>query len=135
MKNIRNFAIIFLMISFTTACRKEEANKELSDTLQEGRWKITEFFHIDHYETKPYLEYKVTFTVENTVTASGTNFLVGKWIISRDGKLSLDFGKSFLFEKFNATWDVVSYDSQQIKLDLYTPAYNATDHLTLEKIQ
>ena len=121
---------MFTLLVFTS-CTKEREYPEISDTLKNGNWQITEFYHVDRYETDAYVWYKISFAQDEVVTASGVNFYTGSWRITTNGDLQLDFGNSYQFDRFNAIWKIINYNDQMIQLDIM----DGSDHLVLEKIQ
>ncbi len=133
MKKLLIILSIPVLIMLGSSCNKDAGDPNFSETLMEGHWKVAQFYHIDRDETWNYQGYKITFAVENTVTAVGVNFFAGEWHIStNDGlQLSMDFKKTLHFEKFNAKWDVVNYSVNVIEMELVNESLGATDHLVL----
>jgi len=131
MKRLYYLSIPLFLLLVLSSCRKEDEHPEITNTLKNGSWEVASFYHVDHDETEGYEGYKITFTQLETVSASGTNFYTGKWIITTEGDLQMDFGNTFRFERFNAKWHIVNYNDQVIQLDIV----DGTDHLVLQKIQ
>jgi hypothetical protein len=117
--------------------KKADDTSLLCSTLQEGSWKVTSFDYTDRNCTSWYSGYKFTFTVENEVTAIGTNFYAGKWIVRNDPDrlvLLLDFTKIFPIEVLNYDWTVTSYTDQALYLEWNNPYFGGIDYIVFEKI-
>jgi len=131
MKRLYCLSIPLFLLLALSSCRKEEEHPEISNTLKNGSWKVASFNHTGNDETENYEGYAVTFTQLETVSAAGMNFYTGKWRITTDGNLQMDFGRTFRFERFNAIWRIVNYNDQMIQLDIV----DGVDHLVFQKIQ
>lgn len=131
MKRIIGIVGILILFASISSCSKDRTYPEVTDNLKNGSWRIAEFIHVDRDETDLYNKYRVVFTTQETVTASGINFYRGKWRITSDGDLQMDWGRTYQFEKFNAIWNITNNNDQMIQLDIV----GGTDHLVFEKIQ
>lgn len=138
---MRKVIIYMMMIGvlwFAFSCNdRENSTDHLSTTMQEGSWKVSMFDYTDRELSGYYEGYKFTFTVQNTVTAIGTNFYAGKWYVKNDGGrliLTLEFPRLNPIQLLNYDWVVVNYDSQMINLSWDNPYYGGTDYLVFEKL-
>lgn len=128
-----------LMMFLTTSCNNdsETINEPLSSTLQKGSWKISTFDYTDSDISGWYKDYKFIFTEQNSVTAVGRNFYLGKWTIKTEGEiliLVLDFPKTNPIQYLNYDWMLLSYDDKTISLAWDNPYFGGTDYLIFTKI-
>ncbi len=123
---------------FALSCNDRGTDSgQFSNTLQEDQWRISYSTYDGKDQTFAFDGYKITFTVQNTMTAIGVNFYRGEWTagVDRDRlTLTMDWGGMFPFTVLNYKWYVISYDNQSVALEYYNAYYGGLDYLIFEKM-
>jgi hypothetical protein len=130
---------IYLLIgilAFTFSCSERESDNQFSNTLKQHHWRISNFDYIDENWTGFYKNYEIVFTIQDVVSASGTNFVPGKWFVGTEGDrttLTLDFGRTFPFNTLNYKWYVTEYNDETFILEYKNDYFGGYDYLTFVK--
>ncbi|MCS6992180.1 MAG: META domain-containing protein [Chitinophagales bacterium] len=131
---------VLMVAAFLGACKKDDdgSASEVSQTVQNGQWRITKFIEdsVDH--TSDFSGYVFTFNANGTVTATnGSNTVSGTWGTRNDSgktKFDLYFSSPYEFEEISEDWVVLSFTSTLIDLEHISGGDGSVDHLTFEKI-
>jgi len=144
MKKIINIAVAAIMLIITTSsCNKSDDSISsqsaiLTQTVQQGKWKVTYYNDNGTVETSTYSGYEFVFGSNGTVTATKSAIIVtGTWTNGNDDstlKLYLDFGTVNPFQELNDDWHVTQQSSTVITLEDVSGGGSPTDYLTFEKI-
>lgn len=134
---------IMLFTSSFSSCKKEDNTvatqvAALTQTAQQGKWKITYYVDNGANETSTYTGYEFQFNAGGTVTAiKGASTVSGTWTSGNDDstiKFYLNFGTTNPFLELNDDWHVTQQNSVLIKLEDVSGGGSPTDYLTFEKI-
>ncbi|MCS6917642.1 MAG: hypothetical protein RMK52_07535 [Chitinophagales bacterium] len=131
---------VLMVAALFGACKKDDDGSagEVSQTVQNGQWRITKFIEdsVDH--TSYFTGYVFTFNENGTVTATnGSNTVSGTWGTRNDSgktKFDLYFSSPYEFEEISEDWVVLSFTSTLIDLEHISGGDGSIDHLTFEKI-
>ena len=130
----------FFLLTGLFSCSKNDASQNQNvnnQQLQEGSWKITNFWDKDHDETAVFSSYQITFNSDGTVSAvNGGTTVSGTWSTSTDDsqpKLILFFSAS-PFTEISDDWHITSQTDNLIQLEDVSGGGGGTELLTLEKI-
>ena len=113
------------------------------NTVNNGSWRITNYFDTDHNETSNFTGYNFVFGSGNVLTATnGSTIHKGSWSVtdsnSSDDDLSdLHFNINFAapadFEELSDDWEIVSKSATVIQLRDVSGGGGGTDLLTFTK--
>ena len=143
----RSVTLIILMFSTFVSCNKEESKNtvnNVSDTVKEGTWRISYFYHSGKTETEKYVGYNFVFGGNGILTASKeTNTYNGQWLVnestSDDDLFSTIFKISMsptdIFSDLNEDWKVIENADSTLKLKDDSHGDTAIDYLTFQKIE
>jgi hypothetical protein len=121
----------------------------ISNSVQQGTWRITYFYDTDHEDTAHFSSYTFTFASNGVLTATNnTNTYSGTWSVtnshsgnddsghhsSSDIDFNIFFGSPSHFAELNDDWDIVTYTNNKIELIDVSGGNGGTDHLIFEKI-
>jgi hypothetical protein len=144
MKKILSIAAAaIILISTISSCKKSDDSissqvTQLTQTVQQGKWKITYYNDNGTVETSTYSGYEFVFNSNGTVIATkGAITVSGTWTNGIDDstlKLYLDFGAANPFQELNDDWHVTGQSSTVITLEDVSGGGSPTDYLTFEKI-
>ena len=143
MNKIIKIAAAIILIVTIASCKKSDDSissqvAQLTQTVQQGKWKVTYYNDNGTVETSTYSGYEFVFSSNGTVTASkGAITVNGTWSDGNDDdtlKLYLNFGTVSPFEELNDDWHVTGQSSTVITLEDVSGGGSPTDYLTFEKI-
>ncbi len=146
------FAIVF-SLGFFVACGEDDDNSDdstgtntatsVTNTVNNGTWKITLFNDSGDDETNHFTGYNFTFGANNVLTATnGSNTYNGTWSVadsnSNDDSISdLHFYIAFTapdnFTDLTEDWNIIEKSSTVIKLKHVSGGNGGTDYLTFTK--
>jgi hypothetical protein len=141
-QNSKLLTITFLfLLTGLFSCTKNDSSSQNQDVnkqqLQQGSWKITNFWDKDHDETATFSSYEITFNSDGSVSAvNGGTTVTGTWNTGTDDsqpKLILFFTAS-PFSEINDDWHITSQTDNLIQLEDVSGGGSGTELLTLEKI-
>ena len=141
-QNSKLLTIAFLfLLTELFSCSKNDSSSQNQNVnnqqLQQGSWKITNFWDKDHDETAAFSSYQITFNNDGSVSAvSGGTTVTGTWSTGTDDsqpKLILFFSTS-PFSEINDDWHITSQTDNLIQLEDVSGGNGTTELLTLEKI-
>lgn len=113
--------------------------------VSQGTWRITFYQDSGVDETNDFNGYNFTFGASNVLTATnGVDTYTGNWSVTNSDSNDdnpnndLDFNISFsappLFsDELTDDWDIISFNSNKIKLIDVSGGNGGTDYLTFEK--
>lgn len=143
MNRLIKIAVAVICIITVSSCKKDDNSmagqvSALTQTVQQGKWKITYYLDNGTVETSTYSGYEFQFNSTGTVTATKAATTVsGTWSSGNDDsqlKLYLNFGTTNPFQELNDDWHVTQQSSTIIKLEDVSGGGGPTDYLTFEKI-
>lgn len=144
MKKLMKIAVAaIILVTTVTSCKKSDDSNlnqvaVLSQTVQQGKWKITYYNDNGNVETSTYSGYEFQFAGNGTITATKAGSAVnGTWTNGFDDsklKLYLSFGTINPFQELNDDWHVTQQSAAIIKLEDVSGGGGATDYLTFEKM-
>jgi len=142
MKHLQLFFVAcFVMLVSFASCTKDDSNpsaNDVSNLVQQGKWKITSFTEDTNDETFHFTGYEFVFTANGSVSATKENTSVnGTWATGTDNsraKLILSFGTTSPFDELNEDWRVLEKTSTSLKLEHVSGGNGGTDHLEFQKI-
>ena len=130
-------ALIPLVISLFSSCKKDSVSANVSTTIQNGSWKISLFNDSGNDETNHYTGYSFNFGSGGAVSASnGSSSVSGSWSTGTDdsqNKLNLNFGDNGNFGDLSDDWHIISESSTKIELEDVSGGNGGTDLLTFVK--
>lgn len=147
-KNTVGYIVVLLVaISTLFSCHSDE-NKDdvddVQDTLKEGTWRISYFYHSGTDKTESYAGYTFIFAGNTVMTASKEdNSYTGQWFTSKstsdDDLFSTIFEISMspaeIFHDLNEDWKVMDNTGNSLSLKDDSNDGNAIDFLTFQKIE
>lgn len=123
--------------------RNTITEQELSNTVKNGTWRITNFQDNGVDKTGDFTGYNFTFNDDNTVTATnGVNSYNGVWTVEADDSdddnnpnnnpdFNLTFGTPAAFAELTEDWDPIERTGNKIRLQ--DDDDDGTDYLTFER--
>jgi len=93
--------------------------QQLIDTLIQGEWIVASYSKDGNNQTSAYGSFTLDYQSGGVVSATaGVYTYYGSWSVlgSEELEVQLDFGTQIPLNEFNATWDVTSFDSEQVTL-------------------
>lgn len=145
-RNIFKFVLLIAVVATTfVSCSSEDSNtgaKDVSDTVQEGTWKIGYFYDSGTDKTQNYAGYNFTFGNNTVLTATkGTNSYGGVWSVSKSTNDSdihstifkIAFGSPDIFANLTGDWKVVENTGTSLKLKDDSKGDTVIDYLNFEK--
>ena len=141
-KLITIVAAAIILVTTVSSCSKSDDTLNplaaLTQTIQQGKWKITYYNDNGNVETSTYTGYEFQFNSNGTITATKAGSTVsGTWTNGNDDsklKLYLSFGTINPFQELNDDWHVTQQSAAIIKLEDVSGGGGGTDYLTFEKI-
>nr|WP_299339298.1 hypothetical protein [Allomuricauda sp.] len=138
MKNLKSVGLVCLMIFAVSCDDSDDSNGAsapvsfsgtdvvaLTDSTQNGSWRITQFLDDGTDETNDFEGYVFTFNSDGSVVANnGGNSVNGTWSIEMDDddddrdeiEFEISFSGSSEFDDLSDDWDVMEYTSSRIRL-------------------
>jgi hypothetical protein len=125
--------------------QNQQAINNVTQTAQQGNWRVTYYFDTDSEETSRFANYTFSFASGNVLTATnGTNSYTGTWLVTNSDNSNddhphgdIDFNIAFSnpasFAELTDDWDIVSYTASKIELIDVSGGNGGTDHLIFEK--
>ena len=130
-------AVIPLVISLFSSCKKDSVSANVSTTIQNGSWKISLFNDSGNDETNHFTGYSFNFGSGGAVSASnGSSSVSGSWSTGTDdsqNKLNLNFGDNGNFGDLSDDWHIISESTTKIELEDVSGGNGGTDLLTFVK--
>ncbi len=145
-RNIFRFILLIAVVAATfVSCNSDDYNtgaNDVSDTVQEGTWKIVYFYDSGTDKTQNFAGYNFTFGNNTVLTASKeTNSYTGVWSVSKSTNDSdlhstifkIAFGSPDIFINLTGDWKVVENTGTSLKLKDDSKGDTAIDYLNFEK--
>jgi len=136
-------AAAIILVTAISSCEKNDNSisgqvAALTQTVQQGKWKVTYYNDNGTVETSTYSGYEFQFNANGTLIATkGAITVTGTWSNGNDDstlKLYLNFGTVNPFQELNDDWHVTQQSSAVITLEDVSGGGSPTDYLTFEKI-
>jgi hypothetical protein len=138
--NTKPFSIFLFFILLLSSCKKDDNSSpdsaKLSNSIQNGTWRITLYNDSGTDELYHFAGYNFTFSngsvsaVKNGTTVTGTYH---SHTDSNKKKFVLNFGSTVPFEELNDDWEVIENTDSKIRLQDISGGGSGTDLLTFEK--
>jgi len=138
--------LIIAAVIATFVCCNDDENKtgadEVSDTVQDGTWKVGYFYDSGLDKTQNYAGYNFTFGGYTALTATKeTNTYTGVWSASKstsDDNINgtifmIGFGSPEALIRLSRSWKVIENTGTSLKLKDDSHGESAIDQLYLEK--
>ena len=134
------FFMALTVLGSFSSCTKDDDNTspdEISNLVQEGKWRIASFKEDNIDETAQFTGYEFRFGSNGSVGAAKAGTTVsGSWATGTDDsktKLMLNFGLTAPFDELNEDWQVLEKSSTSIKLQHISGGNGETDYLEFQK--
>lgn len=139
--------VIAIIVSAFVSCANDDNKNtvdDIGDTVQEGTWKVTYFYHSGLDKTQNYADYNFVFGEDELLTATKeTNTYAGSWYVSKstsDADLfsnlfKLSFGSPEVLTHMSGDWKVIENTGTSLKMKDDSKGELTINYLTFEKIQ
>ncbi|GAB4515055.1 MAG: hypothetical protein Tsb004_23650 [Allomuricauda sp.] len=159
MKHLKNLLLAVLALNLVVSCSEDDDSNgsvnfssadaiALTDSVNNGTWRVTLFIDDDENETSDYNGAEFTFNSDGTIDVEmGMNTFSGTWSIELDDddddddldelEFDISFSNSNNFDDLSDDWYVIEYSNNRIRLseDDDDDDDDDDDLLTFERIQ
>ncbi|MHA7832230.1 MAG: hypothetical protein ACX93O_14140 [Flagellimonas sp.] len=153
LKNLLPAVLAILALNLVVSCSEDDDSNgnlnfssadafALTDAVNDGTWRITQFIDDDENKTSDFDEAVFTFNSDGTIDVEmGMNTFSGTWFIELDDddgdfdelEFDISFSNSNNFDDLSDDWYVIEYGNNRIRLS--EDDDDDDDLLTFERIQ
>lgn len=153
MKKLKLFYSLLALAGLTVACSDDDSSStnnnaaviaEVTNTVQQGTWRVTNFTDNGINETATFNGYTFTFGSNGILTAvKDSNTHTGMWSVTADDSnddnpsndidFNIAFGSPVDFIDLNDDWDITERNANKISLIDISGGNGGTDILIFEK--
>jgi len=159
MKHLKNLLLAVFALNLVVSCSEDDDSNgnvnfssadtiALTDAVNDGTWRITQFIDDDENETSDYNGAIFTFNSDGTIDVEmGMDMFSGTWSIELDDddddlddldelEFDISFSNSNNFDDLSDDWYVIEYSNNRIRLSEDDDDDDDDDDLlTFERIQ